>query len=202
MKTISRKYCLWVVLSAALLCRVAAAQEDAAKAKEKEPVDTKATRISLASSSGTPGSSVVVPIYLTPGEGVQVGRLKITVTFVSANLKFDKLERGIAAEMGGVKVTSDLKLDKNDKGLETSTLVLEAEAPASPKKPIPAGLLAYLAMKISETGRPAKVSLRTTAEGSDLASNKPLANLRAVDAEVEVMAPGTQPVIACFFFSH
>ncbi len=197
------RLCLSILLCASVLCPVLAAQETAGKEPAKETFDPKTTtRVTLGSTSGTPGDPVVVPIYFTPAEGAQVGHLKISVTFISANLKYDKMERGIAAEMGDVAVTSDLKVSQNDKGVETSTLTLEATAPASPKKPIPAGLLAYVAMKINESGRPANITLRTTAEGSDLASNQPLKNVRAIDAEVEVLAPGTQPAVACFFFSH
>jgi len=189
-----------LLISVGLLCQAVAAQEASGEAREKEPIDTKTvTRIALGSSSGTPGASVVVPIYLTPAEGVQIGHLSIGVTFVSLNLKFDKLERGVAAELGDVEIKSDLKTGKNDKGVETSTLLIQATAPV--KKPIPTGLLGYITLKISETGRPANITMKVTAQGEDLAS-KPLPNLRAFDAQVEVLAPGTQPAVACFFFSH
>ena len=188
-----------------LLCSVAVAQEEPGKPREKETFDPKTTtRITLGSSSGTPGTLVVVPIYFTPAEGMGVRSLKLEVNFVSANLKFDKVERGIAAEMGNVDVTSALKVGKNDKGVETSTVTVQAGFPSSetPKKGIPAGLLGYLTMRISETGRPAAISLRASAEGAELGSNKPLQNLRAIDAQVEVLAPGTLPLVSCFFFSH
>src|SRR6266446_8459857 len=97
-----------------LLCQVSAAQESSGKAQEKERIDPKTTtRVTLGSTSGTPGTSVVVPIYLMPAEGVDIGLLKLEVNFVSANLKFDKLEGGIAAEMGNVDLSSDLKTSKN-----------------------------------------------------------------------------------------
>lgn len=198
MKTIPGKLFLWSLVCAGLLCQAAAAQEESGKAQEKEPIDTKTTtRITLGSSSGTPGTSVVVPIYFTPAEGVEAGHLKVEVTFVSANLKFDKVERGIAAEMGDVDLKDELKTAKNDQGVETSTLQVEASA----KKAIPAGLLGYITMKINESGRPANITLRASAEGSDL-NSKPITKLRAFDAQVEVLAPGTQPAVACFFFSH
>ncbi len=200
MNHIPGRFCLWLQIGAGLLCQAAAAQEESGKAQEKEPIDTKTTtRVTLGSSSGTPGTSVVVPIYFTPAEGVQVGHLKVEVSFVSANLKFDKVERGIAAEMGDVDLKNDLKVSKNDKDVETSTLQVTAAAPE--KKTIPAGLLGYITLKINETGRPANITMRATVEGADTAS-KPLTKIRAFDAQVEVLAPGTQPAVACFFFSH
>ena len=164
MKDIRVRLCMSALFCAGLLCQALAAQEPSGKAPAKDAPDPRTTtRLTLGSTSGTPGDAVVVPIYYTPAEGAQVGRLKISVNFVSANLKFDKLERGIAAEMGNVEVKSDLQVSKNDKGVETSTLLIEAAAPASPKGPIPAGLLAYVSMKINESGRPATIALRTTA---------------------------------------
>lgn len=148
--------------------------------------------------------SVVVPIYVTPAEGVNLGHLKLEVNFVSANLKFNKLERGIAAEMGNVDLTSDLKLGKNEKGLETSSLTVQAGFPSSEQaqKGIPPGLLGYLTLKINDTGRPANITLHATVEGTEAGTNKPLTKVRAFDAQVEVLAPGTLPTIACFFFTH
>jgi hypothetical protein len=197
---------LWGVMLIASACSIALAQEGAgAPAKPKETFDPKiTTRVTLGSSSGTPGTLIVIPIYFTPAEGVNVGQLKLEVNFVSANLKFDKLERGIAAEMGNVDVKSSLKTAKNDKDLEVSTVTVEAGFPSSetPKKGIPSGLLGYLTMRIADTGRPANITLRASAEGTELGSNKPVQNLRAIDAQVEVLAPGTMPLITCFFFTH
>ena len=172
--------------------------KDSARKETFDPKTT--TRVTLGSTSGTPGDAVVVPIYVTPAEGAKIGTLKIEVNFVSVNLKFDKTDRGIAAEMGDVQLVSESKAGKNDKGIETSTLVLRATAPE--KASIPAGLLGYITLKISDKGRPATIALRAAAEGTELGSSKPLANLKALDAEVEVLAPGTQPAVACFFFSH
>ena len=199
------KLCFRTATLMGLLCHVAAAQQSSGKPEAKEQIDPKTTtRITLGSSSGTPGMSVVVPIYFTPAEGVTVGRLKLEVNFVSANLKFNKLERGIAAEMGNVDLTSDLKLGKNEKGLETSDLTVQAGFPSSesPQKGIPPGLLGYLTLKINDTGRPATITLRAKVEGAEAGSNKPLTKVRAFDAQVEVLAPGTLPAIACFFFTH
>src|SRR6266478_6566120 len=154
------------LLFAFLLCLappLRATQESPGKPEDapKETFDPKTTtRVALGSTSGTPGDAVVVPIYVTPAEGAKIGTLKIEVNFVSVNLKFDKTDRGIAAEMGDVQLVSESKESKNDKGLDTSTLVLRATAPEAAKTPIPAGLLGYITLKISDKGRPASIALR------------------------------------------
>ncbi|MEE8176413.1 MAG: hypothetical protein V3T65_00280 [Acidobacteriota bacterium] len=203
MKSFITGVLFWCMVVMVLACQ-AVAQEQAGEA-EKAPIDPNiTTRVTLGSSSGTPGTSLVVPIYFTPGRELQVGRLKLDVNFVSTNLKFSKLDPGIAAELGNVDISTEVQVGKNEKGLETTTLSITASFPSGEpsEKGIPAGLLGYLTLRIEEDGRPASITLRTSAEGSFLGSNEPLADLRSFDATVDVLAPGTQPIVACFFFTH
>src|SRR3990167_10238176 len=81
------------------LGQAAAAPQEPGKAEETVALDPKTTtRVTLGSTSGTPGTSVVVPIYFTPAEGKEVGLLKLGVNFVSRNVKFVRLDAGIAAD--------------------------------------------------------------------------------------------------------
>jgi Cohesin domain len=189
-------YCT-IVLSSLLLANEAVAQGQSADRGDKDTF-----RLALGSTSGEPGESVVVPVYFTPADTLQVSRLDIHVTFVSANLKFDNVEPGIAAEMGNVKISHDLQLGKNDKGIETSSLSLLASAPESASQGIPSGLLAYIQLKISPSGRPATISLRTTVEATEKGNNRKLDQMTTPDATVEVIAPGSEPAVVCFFFTH
>ena len=199
------RFCLFagLILFAAGQFSVAAEQQEAQKEEGEGNPKTNA-RVILGSISGAPGTTVVVPIYYTPIEGIEVGRLKLEVTFVSTNLKIEKLDRGIAAEFGDVNLSSEVKLGKNEKGVETSTLTLVASLSSSepPKRGLPNGLLAYLNLTINEKGRPAIITLKSSAEATELGSNKPAQNLRTVDATVEILAEGTEPAVACFFFTH
>ena len=162
------------------------------------------TRVTLGGTSGTPGMSVVVPVYFAPAQNVEVGRLRLEVTYVSVNLKFSKLDTGIAAELGGVDVHAEVKAGKTDRGLDTQTVTITASflSPEPPAKGIPSGLLAYMTLNIGQDGRPASIGLRPTAEAAELRTNRPVQNLRAFSTQVDVLAPGTQPLISCFFFTH
>jgi hypothetical protein len=194
------------LLVATALCAATfatAAAQDASAPPQEKPIDPQTTtRLTLGSTSGTPGTSTVVPVYFTPAGNAAAGRLRFEVTFVSRNLKFTKLDAGIAAELGNIELQTDLRESKNEEGLETSTLAVVATAPASEPKGIPAGLLGYLTFQILESARPAVISLRASAEAAQSGSGTPLADVRAFGAQVEVMAPGEQPAVACFFFSH
>lgn len=203
MKNMVWKLSLWNVLLLALFCHVAVAQLQDEEDKP-DPQAKKFTRVALGNVNAVPGQAVVIPIYFTPAEGVKVGSLKIEITFVSVNMKYQKLERGIAAEIGNVDLKSEVKPGKNEKGVETSTLKIQTSQSSSEpsQQGIHEGLLAYMTLQVSETARPAVITLRVAAEAGDLKTNKPLKNVQTPDAQVEVFAPGTQPAVSCFFFSH
>ncbi len=202
------KDCVWTIVLVSLVSvsyQLAAAQQAPRNSQDNTPIDAKTTtRVALGNNSGAPGASVPIPIYFIPAEGVEVGRLQLDVTFVSVNMKFDKLDPGLAAELGKLKLASDVKLGKNDKGVETSTVTVLVSLPSDPPpdKGIRSGLLGYITLRISMTDRPAKISLHGSAEAAELESGKPLKNVRTSDAEVEILAPGQLPAIACFFFTH
>jgi hypothetical protein len=165
--------------------------------------ETQGVRLSLGSASGGPGESVTVPVYMTPDADVRVGSLKIGITFVSVNLKFDDVEPGISAEVGEVELAHDLKVIQDSGEVETSTLTLEASVPESATEGIPSGLLAYIQMRLDEGARPAVITLRTSAEAIEAGTDRQLpVVLSSSDAVVEVFAPGSEPAVACFFFAH
>ena len=183
---------------------VAAAPPQRDKTEQESSDPKKTTRITLASTSGTPGKSVVIPIYFTHAEEMQVGRLTLEVNFVSRNLKFSHLESGPAADLGGVDLHSEVKESKDEQELEITALTIVASflTIPPPQKGIPAGLLAYLNFRLNENARPANISVRASGEAAELATNKPIQNLRIFDAQVDVLAPGSEPMLACFFFTH
>ena len=193
----------YTVVVIGLLCQIARAQAPAETAKGIEEIDPKTTtRVAVGNGSGNVGSSIVVPIYFTPAPGVSVGHLKLEIEFISVNMKFGKLERGVAAEMGNAELKTNLREEKNDKGVESSTLTIEATSPAASKSGLTGGLLAYMTMQLNENGRPAKIALRTSAEAEETGTGKPVDNLKSFDGQVEVFAAGTAPAVSCFFFSH
>lgn len=175
------------------------AQDGGGKTSEERP-DPKVTRIALRGSSGMPGSLVAVPIYFTPAQGVEVGSIELKVSFVSANLKFDKFQPGVAIELGDLKWENDVSTAKDETGAETTSLKIRILPSSS--KGIPEGLLGYIILKIAETGRAAKINLATTARATEFRSKQDLTSVQAVDARIEVLAPSTGPAVTCFFFSH
>ena len=172
-------------------------------ADSKSGGSSNATRIVLGSDAGEPSMSVTVPIYFSPSETAKIGRLKIGVRFVSRNLKFVRFENGLVAESGNLEMHTALKDEKDEQGLEYSTLEVEASQPKDgPAKAISSGLLGYITFQISKDGRPADIALRVSAEATDLETGKPIQDISGSDGKVRVDAPGSIPLVSCFFFSH
>lgn len=165
---------------------------------------TPEANVVLGGGTGSPGSSVAVPLYVRPPEGTEIGQLKLQVTFVSVNLKYGKIEPGITAEMGNITIETDTSGGTNEKGVETTTLTITATASGSDNSAqgIPPGLLLYIMLNIDEKGRPATIALRTKLEAREQGTNKLLPNVTTADSTVEVVAPGSEPSVTCFFFTH
>jgi hypothetical protein len=205
MKIVWGRFWLGILMLTLLIPRPGGAQDDTAASTGNDQGGSKAvTRIALGSTTAANSESVVLPVYFTPGEGVEVGHLTMRVNFVSANLKFEKIERGIAAELGKLDLSNEVTAGKNEKDVETTTVTISAGVPSSEtgKKGMAAGLLAYLLLKVSDTARPASITLRTTAEATELGTKKVIDKLQVTEGVVEVQAPGSLPVVSCFFFTH
>lgn len=167
------------------------------------PVDPKTTtRITLGSTSGEPGATVVVPIYFTPAEEGPVDQATVTINFVSKNMKFSKVDLGAAAELGNVELKTETSDGKNEQGLETTTLTINADVPEGAGKVIPSGLLGYISFMLSQAAVPANISLRTEATAKLAAGGAPAKDVRAFGAQVEILAEGEGGMVACFFFTH
>jgi len=170
---------------------------------KEEVVDPKVTtRLTLGSASGEPGTAVVVPAYFTPAEQFAIGSATLTVNFVSKNLKFSKVDLAAAAEQGSVEIKSATEAGKNEQGLETTTLTIDASVPAGSGKAIPSGLLGYITFNVSQAAVPAVISLRAEARGKLAADGSPAKDIRGFGAQIEVLAEGEGGMVACFFFTH
>jgi hypothetical protein len=177
--------------------------QKAGKASEEDAKPT--TRITVGNTTGSPGDMIVVPIYLSPAPGVEVGGLTLDISYVSVNLQFAKLDAGVTPGMDKVDLRSEVKEAKNEKGVETQTLRITGSlsSPEPPQKGISAGLLAYVTMKISEKGRTVSIALRGSAQATELGNNRPIQNLKVSDGTVDVVSPGVaEPMTTCFFFTH
>ncbi|MSO19868.1 MAG: hypothetical protein EXQ56_05280 [Acidobacteria bacterium] len=155
-----------------------------ASAQESEINVQKTMRITLGKTSGQPEQAALVPIYFTPPESIAVGRVRLKVTFVSANVKFDKVEAGLAGDNGRLKFSADVTTAKNANGIDTSTVTIPAELSDPSATSISGGLLAYLSLRVGSNARPAMITLTTSAEAFRPGSSDLMPDVRAFGAEL------------------
>ena len=201
MEKLALQSLLWFViflfgLQPAAFCQL----EDLPPEEDTSPT----TRVKIGDATSVPGETFTVPVYVTPGINVQVGSVKFDVNFISENLKFVRLDRGIVVELGNLELKTDVKTGKNDKDVETTTLTISASLPNADTatEGIARGILGFLILHVSEQGRPAAITLRLTGGATELKSKKPIQDFKAFNATIEVFAPGDRPVVSCFFFTH
>jgi len=148
---------------------------------------------------------VSVPISVSPARNTQIAALKLVVTFDSTNLKFEKLDRGNAAEFANADVTSELRTSVNPDGKGTSVLTIKASltSAAPSARGIPAGLLGNLRFRIDDDSDGATIYLEPSVEATEVGSNSPLPadRVRTEEGIVYVLAPGGIG-FGCFFFTH
>ncbi len=163
-------------------------------------------RITFGEQSGTPGGNVVVPLFYTPARGLELRSVTVEVEWVSKNLRFARLDRGIAAEMIGANVTAKVTgTSKDAKAIEHSTLRIDvSEVDENPKKGLPEGLLAYLTFQISPDAQPFSIELRAKqVSATEIGTGaKKIAKVKLENGKVNVESPGLPAYVTCFFFSH
>lgn len=157
-------------------------------------------KLTLGEPSAPPGSRVTVPLTLSVPESVNVGSLEIRLTFPKAQLTFTKVEPS------GLAVGLDARVEatvENGPDAKSSTLRVRVATPGSAgeRKPLPAGLLAYIGFTIAKTAKPdTTISLVHVATGLTTHSDpRPVTPLGIANGKINVTKP---PVPACFFYMH
>lgn len=171
-----------------------------------EPGVPQPARLSVGSQDATLGSNVVIPLYFTLPPGVELRKLSAEIEWVSKNLQFVKVERGLAPETVGANVGAKVtQTVKDEKGLEHSTLLIQASVvEENPTRGIPSGLQAYLTFEISTEVQAAAIELRPKLISASTmgTSEQEITQAEIESGKINVELPGLPPYVTCFFFSH
>jgi hypothetical protein len=161
-------------------------------------------RVSLAELNGTPGSSLMVPLYFTPDPKDPIRSITVDIEFVSNNLKFDHASKGTAADESGAEITAAVTEGKPDaKNVTRSKLrVTTTIADPNNKKGLPDGLLAYLLFEISLDAKPFSIKLTPTVVEATDVQDKKVAKVGTEPGLVVVEVLDVMPENTCFFFTH
>ena len=162
-------------------------------------------QVSLSDIVGSPGSSVMIPLYYTPDPNTPLRSLTVEIDYVSNNLIFQKASPGTVTEQAGADVQTALTDGSPDeKNVVRSRLRLAFSLPEEqPPKGLPEGLLAYLLFRISTEAKPFAIRLNTSViSAEDIRNPSQEAKVNAQPGMIVVEIPDMMPEATCFFFSH
>jgi hypothetical protein len=192
-------------LAALLLIVVVLPSRLSAQAESAAPAGAQSVpRIAVGEISGTPGASLMVPLYYTPDPKVPLRSVAVEIEFVSNNLEFQKVAKGLAADSSGAEVTGTVtKGTPDDKGVTRSKLLVTTKlADANSQKGLDEGLLAYLLFQISLQAKPFAIKLNPTVVAAEDLRAQKVAKVAADPGVVAVEALDVMPEATCFFFTH
>jgi hypothetical protein len=156
------------------------------------------TRLDLAFDTALPGSEVSLPLSLEVPPGVRVGRTVSEIEFPTGTLTFVAVRPGVAADVAEATVEAVVRADPKRAGLSILTVTT-----ASAGAPIPSGIIAMLAFKVSAEAKPgATIVLPHAARGVPHGSESRLIEpVVTRNGEIKIES-ATPAVIACFFYLH
>lgn len=160
-------------------------------------------RVAMGEITGTPGSSLMLPLYFTPDPKMPVKDMTVDIDFVSNTLKFQKLSPGVASEEAGATVKGEVVEGKaDDRGITRSKLTVTASLPADKASAgLPDGLLAYLLFQVALEAKPFAIRMATTVKSAADPQAKPV-KVNAQNGLVVLELMDMMPEATCFFFTH
>lgn len=177
-------------------------------ANAQDAASEKVPRVSLAEITGTPGASLMVPLYFTPDPKTPLRSIDVDIEYVANSLQFQKASRGAVAETANVEITTNVTEGQPDeKGVKRATLHVQAAlAGSTPATGLPDGLLAYLLFQISLEAKPFAIKMTTNVKAAEALASPPkpvdVAMIGKEDGVVVVTALDVMPEATCFFFTH
>jgi hypothetical protein len=172
-------------------------------AAKKTPASAAAvTSVELTGNTAPPGTVAVLPVYFKPAGGITARRIQFTVTFPSAHLKYERLDRGEAAKKAGAELTANAESRKDKTGAVTSLTII-ADLPATEQAAgIGAGVVGSIVLRVGDDAPHGSISLQTRAEVVNASTGQPLTGVRSPSTQLKVPWLDAPPSVNCFFFSH
>jgi hypothetical protein len=181
--------------------------DNKSEASKKKGTTEDAPRISLRQITGSPGDSLMIPLYYTPSSaGEPLRSIAMDIDYVSNHLKFQKAAAGVIPEDVGVDVAGSATDGEPDaKGTVRSQLRVSVSlTEKNPKKGLPEGLLVYLLFQVTTDAKPFTITLTPTVNSAEDLHNPPrkVAEITTAPGTVVVEVPDALPETTCFFFNH
>jgi len=162
--------------------------------------------VALSELTGTPGSTLMMPLYFTPDPNNPLRSVVVDIEYVSNNLDFLKLSLGLAAEQVNADIQSSVTKGPPDaKDLVRSKLHVTVKLPEeTAKEGLPDGLLAYLLFQVTLDAKPFAIQMVPTVVSAEDTATPPkqVADVATEPGLVRISVLDVMPEATCFFFSH
>jgi len=174
-------------------------------AQEATPQTPDPPYVSIGTVDGSPGASLIVPVYYTADPKTAIRSVTLELEFVSNNLEFQDATKGVVDE-DRLEVSNTLtKGSPDSKGVTRSKLRLTATLKEDKSaEGLANGLIAYLMFQLSAEAKPFVITLTPTiiaAEDTEKPSKK-VTSLKAQPGSISVLSADVTPEMSCFFFTH
>jgi hypothetical protein len=161
--------------------------------------------ITIGQVEGSPGATLIVPVYYKPDPDKPVRSFTVDIEFVSNNLEFQNASNGIVDQEGLELSSAVTKANPDAAGVSRSKLRLTVALKGkNSNEGLAEGLLSYLMFQLSLQAKPFVIKLIPTiisAEDTQEPAKK-VSNLSAQPGSISVLSLDVTPEMSCFFFSH
>jgi hypothetical protein len=162
-----------------------------------------APKIGLDEITGSPGASLMIPLYYTPAANEPMRSLTVDIEYVSSHLKFQKAAAGVIPEDLKVDISTNVTDGAPDaKGTVRSKLRVSVSVDKSSTKPLPEALLSYLLFQVTMDAKPFVIKMTPSLVSAEEMNNQKVAKFNFEPGTVTVETPDLLPEATCFFFNH
>ena len=155
------------------------------------------TRVELGFDQSVPGEQTFIPIALTPGAEVNIGKIITEVIFSSQLLTFEEARKGSSVKSIDAEVSTRVKEDEEN----SENSILEVTITSQTGEAIPAGTLVFLTFRIAlEAPRAHMIKLENRSQAMSTDDPPEPVELTTVGGEIENL--DIAAVFACFFYMH
>jgi hypothetical protein len=155
------------------------------------------SRVELGFDQSVPGEQTFIPIALTLGAEVKIGKIITEIVFASNLLFFEEARKGTPLKSIDAEVSTRVKEDEEN----SENSILEVTMTSGTGEAIPGGNLVFLTFRIAlEAPRAQMIKLENRSQAMTIDDPPEPVELTTAGGEIENL--DIAAVFACFFYMH
>lgn len=167
----------------------------------QQPMDAPMTIVEFQHGEGQPNMNFLVPVVLTPGPGVKVGRLELTVTYSRAQLRF------VSADTSGLisGINADVETQEMDDPQDPTQRILSITISTidgqGGRQTIQEGRLLFLTFQFDKELKP-ETTVTLKVDGKAVTVDNPPAAVQPFVVRSAALHVVETVISSCFFYMH